>query len=111
MGRPALPSEVQRLSWSGMREGEVLDDAARLASVSKTVAVRWFREAGGVMPDAVPPGVRSTRRLSFTEREEIGCRRAAGEGIRAIALSPDDVRQALLRRTRELFESNGGSRP
>jgi len=73
MGRPALPGEVQRLFWSGMREGEVLDDAARLAGVSKTVAIRWFRQAGGVMPDAVPPGVRSTRRLSFTEREEIGC--------------------------------------
>ena len=43
MGRPALPVEVQRLFWSGMREGEVLDDAARLAGVSKTVAIRWSR--------------------------------------------------------------------
>ncbi len=63
MGCPALLSEVQRLFWSGMRVGEVLDDAARLAGVSKTVAIRWFRQAVGVMPDAVPPGVRSTRRL------------------------------------------------
>jgi hypothetical protein len=78
-----LPVEVQRLFWSGMREGEVLDDAARLAGVSKTVAIRWFRQAGGVMPDAVPPGVRSTRRLSFTEREEIGCWRAATEFLTA----------------------------
>ena len=103
MGRPALPSEVQRLFWSGMREGEVLDDAARLAGVSKTVAIRWFREAGGVMPDAVPPGARSTRRLSFTEREEIGCRHAAGEGVRAIARvltrSPSTVSRELARGT------------
>lgn len=32
-------------------------------------------------------------------------------GIPLRVLSPDDVRQALLRRTRELFEDNGGRRP
>jgi IS30 family transposase len=71
--------------------------------LSKTVAIRWFREAGGVMPDAVPPGVRSMRRLSFTEREEIGCRHAAGEGVRAIARvlarSPSMVSRELVRGT------------
>jgi transposase, IS30 family len=81
MGRPALPVEVQRLFWSIIRDGEILDDAARLAGVSKSVALRWFREAGGVMPDAVPLAARTTTRLSFTEREEIGCRSAAGEGV------------------------------
>jgi predicted DNA-binding transcriptional regulator YafY len=34
-----------------------------------------------------------------------------GLGVPLQVLSPDDVRQALLRRTRELFESNGGSQP
>jgi hypothetical protein len=34
-----------------------------------------------------------------------------GLGVPLQVLSPDDVRQALLRRTRELFESNGGRPP
>jgi IS30 family transposase len=85
MGRPALPVEVQRLFWAGMRQGEILDDAARMDGVSKTVAIRWFREAGGVMPDALPACSGLAFRLSFSEREELGCRRAAGEGVRSIA--------------------------
>lgn len=34
-----------------------------------------------------------------------------GLGTPLRVLSPDDVRQALLRRTRELFEDNGGGQP
>jgi predicted DNA-binding transcriptional regulator YafY len=34
-----------------------------------------------------------------------------GLGVPLQVLSPDDVRQALLRRTRELFEGNGGGQP
>ena len=80
-GRPSLPVEVQRLFWSRIRDGEILDDAARLVGVSKSVALRWFREAGGVMPDAARLVAISTVRLSFAEREEISCRSAAGEGV------------------------------
>lgn len=86
MGRPGLPVDIRRAFWAGIREGLVLDYAAEAAGVSKSVAWRWFREAGGVMP-APPPvddDIRSYR-LSFSEREEIACRRAAGEGIRQIA--------------------------
>jgi IS30 family transposase len=103
MGRPALPVEVQRLFWSRIRAGEVLDDAARLVGVSKSVALRWFREAGGVMPDAVPPAAISTVRLSFAEREELSCPNAAGEGVRAIARvlgrSPSTISRELARGT------------
>jgi len=49
-----LPVEVQRLFWSRIRDAEILDDAARLVGVSKSVALRWFREAGGVTSDAAP---------------------------------------------------------
>src|SRR5690349_11580823 len=103
MGRPALPAEVRRLFWSNVRDGEILDDAARLAGVSKSVALRWIREAGGVMPDAVPLAVVPTPRLSFAEREEISCRRAAGEGVRAVARalgrSPSTISRELARGT------------
>jgi IS30 family transposase len=103
MGRPALPVEVRRLFWSYVRDGEILDDAARLSGVSKSVALRWFREAGGVMPDAVPLAAAPTPRLSFAEREEISCRNSAGEGVRAIARalgrSPSTVSRELARGT------------
>ena len=103
MGRPGLPVEVQRSFWARIREGEVLDDAARMVGVSKTVAIRWFREAGGVMPDAPPLVVVPSLRLSFAEREELSCRRAAGEGVRAIARqlgrSPSTISRELTRGT------------
>ncbi|WP_376706401.1 helix-turn-helix domain-containing protein [Actinophytocola algeriensis] len=37
------------------------------------------------MPEAVPVAGELTARLSFAEREEISCRRAAGGGVREIA--------------------------
>jgi transposase, IS30 family len=81
----------------------VVAEAAASAGVSITVAWRWFRHVGGVMPQPLPAGTTSVgaRRLSFQEREEISCRRAAGEGVRAIARalgrSPSTVSRELRR--------------
>jgi hypothetical protein len=73
--------------WSSVRSGMVVAEAAASVGVSITVAWRWFRHVGGVMPEpfAGDKSVVGARRLSFHEREEISCRRAAGEGVRAIA--------------------------
>ncbi|WP_374202803.1 IS30 family transposase [Saccharothrix sp. S26] len=55
------------------------------------------------MPEPFPVGLplSGARRLSFREREEISCRRAAGEGVRAIARvlgrSPSTVSRELAR--------------
>ncbi|WP_233161016.1 IS30 family transposase [Actinophytocola xanthii] len=106
MGRPALPSEVARRFWSLMRTGVVLDDAAAVAGVSKAVAWRWFREAGGMIPAVASADSSSARssRLSFSEREEISCRRAAGEGVRVIARAlgraPSTISRELVRGVR-----------
>ena len=106
LGRPALPRELQRRFWLMMRTGVVLDDAAATVGVSKAVAWRWFREAGGVLPALVPDHPESaarTFRLSFSEREEIGVLRDAGESIRAIARpldrSPSTISRELARGT------------
>lgn len=89
-GRPGYPIEVQRRFWRSLRTGVVIDDAAAAAGVSKSVAWRWFREAGGVIPPDVPDAADGRpRRLSFREREEISCRHSAGEGVRAIARALD----------------------
>jgi hypothetical protein len=104
-GRPAHPVHVQRDFWAAVRSGMVVAEAAASVGVSKTVAWRWFRHVGGVMPDPFPADESSAlvRRLSFREREEIACRRAAGHGVRAIARdlsrSPSTVSRELRRGT------------
>lgn len=87
MGRPAIPVAVQREFWGAVRSGMVVGEAAAATGVSRTVAWRWFRHVGGVMPEPLSPAaaLRAARRLSFHEREEIACLRAAGHGVRAIA--------------------------
>ena len=104
-GRPAIPVAVQREFWCAVRSGMVVAEAAESVGVSITVAWRWFRHVGGVMPEPFP-AVRTplgARRLCFQEREEISCRRAAGEGVRAIARalgrSPSTVSRELRRGT------------
>jgi IS30 family transposase len=73
---------VQRRFWGLVRAGELVPVAAELAGVSSATGKRWFHQAGGVMPSCEEPcGVR----LSFAEREEIACLRAAGHGVRSIA--------------------------
>ena len=104
-GRPAIPVAVQREFWAAIRSGMVVAEAASCAGVSITVAWRWFRHVGGVMPPdfSSSPQPVTVRRLSLGEREEIACRRAAGEGVRAIAValgrSPSTISRELRRET------------
>lgn len=104
-GRPAIPVAVQREFWAAIRSGMVVAEAASCAGVSITVAWRWFRHVGGVMPPdfSSSPQPVTVRRLSLDEREEIACRRAAGEGVRAIAValgrSPSTISRELRRGT------------
>jgi transposase, IS30 family len=103
LGRPALSVDVQRRFWVLIRDGEVVGDAADAMGVSRTVAWRWFRNAGGVMPVVLPLVVAGSlpSRLSFGEREELACRRAGGEGVRMIARalgrSPSTISRELAR--------------
>ena len=103
LGRPALPIDVQRRFWALIRAGQVAGDAAGEMGVPRTVAWRWFRSAGGVMPVVLPLAVAGSlpSRLSFGEREELACRRAGGEGVRVIARalgrSPSAISRELSR--------------
>src|SRR5262245_2551925 len=82
MGRPRLAGEVRRRFWVRVRAGEAVRVAAVAVGVSSATGKRWFGQAGGVMPGCGEP---TGRRLSFGEREEIACLRAAGRGVREIA--------------------------
>jgi transposase, IS30 family len=82
MGRPRLAREVERRFWARVRGGDSVRVAAVAVGVGSASGDRWFRQAGGVMPSEEES---TGRRLSLTEREEIACRRAGGEGVREIA--------------------------
>ena len=105
LGRPAIRVEVQQQYWSLVRAGQVPGNAADAVGVSRPVAWRWFRKAGGVMPPPAPVRVSEDRsfRLSFADREEIACRWAGGEGVRAIARAvgrpPSTISRELARGT------------
>ncbi|MBE7194725.1 MAG: IS30 family transposase [Gordonia polyisoprenivorans] len=92
-GRPAMRSpgrppvaraEHRRIFWSAIARGATSTDAGIEAGVSPVLGSRWFRECGGVTPQAVfktPSG----RYLSFDEREQIALLRAQNHGVREIA--------------------------
>src|SRR5947209_7390009 len=83
-GRPRVPVEVQRRYWQLIRDAGLAPlDAAEAAGVSRSVAKRWFVQAGGVIPSIVtaPSGYR----LSFAEREEIAHLHSARFGVSEIA--------------------------
>ena len=68
-GRPAIPVAVQREFWAAIRSGMVVAEAASCVGVSITVAWRWFRHVGGVMPPdfSSSPQPVTVRRLSLDE--------------------------------------------
>src|SRR5689334_10334711 len=83
-GRPRVPVDVQRRFWQLIREeGLTPVEACEAAGVSRSVARRWFVEAGGVISSIVvqPSGYR----LSFAEREEIAHLNSARVGVSEIA--------------------------
>lgn len=71
-----LTRELQRRCWLMMRTGVVLDDAAATVGVSKAVAWRWFREAGGVLPALAPDHPESAAR-TFRLSSRSGGKRSA----------------------------------
>ena len=78
-----MPQEVRRRFWRLIRDGVPSEEAAVRVSVSPETGLRWFRDAGGMLPVALaePCG----RYLSADEREAIGLEHAAGKGVREIA--------------------------
>lgn len=98
-GRPGISREVERLFWVGVAEGLTTTAAAAAAGVSEPVAVRWFRQSGGMPLLSLSP--LSGRYLSFAEREEIALLRAQGCGVREVARrlrrSPSTISRELRR--------------
>lgn len=102
IGRPGHPQRARRAFWNGVRAGRSVTGAAREAGVSRPVAYRWFREAGGVNP--FPVTAPTGRFLSLDERETILERHAQGMSVRGIARelgrAPSTVSRELRRGSR-----------
>jgi len=83
MARPRVSRSVRRRFWDLISEGATIEKAAAEVGVSAAAGSVWFRDSGGMRP--LSRNEPSGRYLSFVEREEIACGRAAGDGVRAIA--------------------------
>ena len=82
-GRPGLARDARVRFWDGIRAGLNAEQAAAGAGISRSVASRLVREAGGVKGNG-PCGT-SGRFLQGWEREEISVGLALGLGYRQIA--------------------------
>jgi len=114
-GRPAMRSpgrppiggrEEQRRFWKAVAEGLSTEDAATAAGISAPVGARWFRHSGGMPPLSLQP--RSTRYLTFAEREEIALLKAAGAGVREIARELKRAASTISREIRRNAATRGG---
>ena len=102
-GRPGVSQrEDRRRFWTLIAEGLPSERAAIISGVSTPVAVRWFREAGGIVPAMFAPSSKplSGRYLSFAEREEIALGRAQGLGVCEIGRRLDRSASTISRELR-----------
>lgn len=78
--------DVFRRFWLLIRDGALREEAAATVGYNSKTGIRWFRQAGGVVPAYVTKQP-SQRYLSFAEREEIFAGVERGDSIRLIARS------------------------
>lgn len=99
VGHPGQPRAVREQFWRLMAAGSMLEPAAEACGVSMATVTLWFTEGGGMPTLSLAP--HSGRYLQLEEREEIAVRRAAGAGIRQIAMelgrSPSTISRELRR--------------
>lgn len=106
MARPGVPFQVRIVFWKAVREGRSVTAAAAVAGVSRPTGYRWFRQAGGVIPEAARSVPVARARMSFLEREEIALRHITGQSARSIAAALDRSPSTI---SRELARNRTGS--
>jgi IS30 family transposase len=110
-GRPPVSQrEDRRQFWTLIAEGLSSERAAIVSGVSTPVGVRWFREAGGIVPAMFAPSSKplSGRYLSFAEREEIALWRAQGLGVCEIGRRLDRSASTISRELRRNAATRSG---
>ncbi len=82
LGRPGLSAMGKAEMWRRWKAGESISDIARALEKGPGSIFGSLRDHGGIAP---PRRVRSPRRMSASDREEISRGLAAGESLRCIA--------------------------
>jgi IS30 family transposase len=83
-GSPGFPPEFRRRFWDEVRACGSVVDSAVAAGVAENTGLRWFKQAGGVIPRRVTPGTVKPR-LTFEQREEIALLHGSGSSNVEIA--------------------------
>ena len=112
VGRPGTGlREVRRRFWAAIAAGRSSEAAAADVGVSPAVGARWFRVTGGMPPSHLAPSAppRSTRYLSFAEREHLALLRAQGHGVRACARGLGRDPSTISRELRRNAATRGGA--
>jgi transposase, IS30 family len=101
--------DLQRRFWLLVRAGLLRTEAARALGYHEHAGIRWFSQAGGVVP-AFVQAKQSGRHLSLEEREEIFIGVQRGSSIRLIARSlgraPSSVMRELRRNMRQQYRTH-----
>lgn len=96
---PRFRREHRVMFWEAIGRGLSTAEAAAVVGMSKSRAIRWFSEAGGMPPLELVPV--SGRYLSFAEREEIAILFDRDVGVREIGRrlgrSPSTISRELAR--------------
>ena len=85
LSSPGRPPVWQRENlcrfWRGVAAGHSSEVSAVEAGVSGPVGIRWFRSSGGMPPTHLAPSAMplTSRKLTFSEREEIALECARGD--------------------------------
>jgi IS30 family transposase len=113
----SLPTrrDIRRRFWLLVRDGAGREDAARQLGYNGCQGLRWFVQAGGVVP-AYVTAKSSGRYLSFAEREDIFAGVERGDSIRLIARRLGRAPSTVLRELRrnmwhQLYRSRSRMRP
>jgi IS30 family transposase len=100
--------DLQRRFWLLVRAGQLRTEAAAELGLNEHTGIRWFSQAGGVVP-AFVQAKRSGRYLSLEEREEIFVGVQRGNSMRLIAKSlgraPSTVMRELRRNMRHQYRT------
>jgi hypothetical protein len=114
LSSPGRPPIWQRENlcwfWRGVAAGHSSEVSAVEAGVSGPVGIRWFQSSGGMPPSHLAPSAMSltSRKLTFSEREEIALECAKGTGVRAIARKLSRSPGTISRQIRRNCATRGG---
>ena len=114
LSSPGRPPIWQRKNlcrfWRSVAAGHSSEVSAVEAGVSGPVGIRWFRSSGGMPPSHLAPSAMSltSRKLTFSEREEIALECAKGTGVRAIARKLSRFPSTISREIRRNSATRGG---